>query len=180
MNTAPLSYWHRTASPFALFSRLPSSVETVVIGGGLLGTATCYWLAKAGVDVALLEREALAFGATGRNGGFVRIGPAGSYLEAKERLSAETARLFPSLRPQLHVAARWAGLMGCVSDSHPIVDVAPGLPGVFFVGGFSGHGMPFGLRLGQLLAESVTSGSLVADLWPFRLHRPSLLPWPHS
>jgi hypothetical protein len=44
-----------------------------VIGGGLLGTATCYWLARAGVRVALLEREGLASGASGRNGGFVRI-----------------------------------------------------------------------------------------------------------
>lgn len=412
MNTVPPSYWQRTAPAFALASHLPSTVDVAVIGGGLLGTATCYWLARAGVRVALLEREGLASGASGRNGGFVRIGSAGSYLEAKERLGAETARqvmtltaenrallrqvlpeeaiacayrepgslrlalseeqavrfrreiaelqadgydalwldraqtqeliqtplgeeivgarfrpaqglvhsallvqglgaaamrygaslyqaevlqvvrqdgelsvqttqgdiiahqvvmainawtsqllpglapllvpvleqmlayeplpplfavgvgvdavdgeylqqaldgsllvggcgvlapdagvgvwesrplavvqealeqivprLFPQLSPQLRVAVRWAGLMGCVSDAHPIVDRAPGLPGVFFVGGFSGHGMPFGLRLGQLLAESVTSGVLAAELWPFRLDRPSLLPWPRS
>ncbi|BCL84628.1 FAD-dependent oxidoreductase [Ktedonobacteria bacterium brp13] len=412
MSTVPSSYWQRTAPALALASHLPSAVDVAVIGGGLLGTATCYWLARAGVRVALLEREGLASGASGRNGGFVRIGSAGSYLEAKERLGAETARqvmtlttenrtllrqvlpeeaiacayrepgslrlalseeqavrfrreiaelqadgydalwldraqtqeliqtplgeeivgarfrpaqglvhsallvqglaqaatrygaslcqaevlqvtsekeelyvqttqgslhahqvvmavnawtgqlipemapflvpvleqmlayaplpplftagvgvdavdgeylqqtldgsllvggcgilapdegvgvweprplavvqgaleqivprLFPALTPQLRVAARWAGLMGCVSDAHPIVDVAPGLPGVFFVGGFSGHGMPFGLRLGQLLAESATSGVLAAELWPFRLDRPSLLPWPRS
>lgn len=92
MNTGPFSYWQRTSPAFALSSDLPTSVEAAVIGGGLLGTAACYWLAKAGVRVALLEREGLASGATGRNGGFVRIGPAGSYLEAKERLGAETAR----------------------------------------------------------------------------------------
>src|SRR5258708_29722252 len=81
-------------SPFALPLDTPttSPVEVVVVGGGLLGAASCYWLARAGVRVVLLEREALAFGATGRNGGFVRIGPAGSYLDAKERLGAETAR----------------------------------------------------------------------------------------
>jgi glycine/D-amino acid oxidase-like deaminating enzyme len=98
----------------------------------------------------------------------------------QEALEQIVPRLFPALEPQLSVAARWAGLMGCVSDSHPIVERAPGLPGVFFVGGFSGHGMPFGLRLGQLLAESVSGGSLAADLQPFRLDRPSLTPWPHS
>ncbi|GHP00815.1 FAD-dependent oxidoreductase [Reticulibacter mediterranei] len=411
MDSVPPSYWQRTTPTVALASDLPSSVEVAVIGGGLLGTAACYWLARAGVPVALLEREALASGASGRNGGFVRIGSAGSYVEAKERLGAETARqvmkittenrallrqvlaeeaiacayrepgslrlalseeqalrfrreiaelqadgydarwldraqtqeliqtplgdeivgarfrpeqglvhsallvqglaqaamrhgaslyqaevrmvnsekeglllqttqgtllahqvilavnawtsqllpklapflvpvleqmlayaplpplftvgigvdavdgeylqqtpdgsllvggcgilapeggvgiwdqrplavvqqaleqivprLFPQLSSHLRVAARWAGLMGCVSDAHPIVDRAEGLPGLFFVGGFSGHGMPFGLRLGQLLADSVTNGALATDLWAFRLDRPSLLPWSH-
>lgn len=412
MASESVSYWQHTAPNFLLATDLPQSVDVVVIGGGLLGAATCYWLARAGTRVALLERTALAAGATGRNGGFVRIGSAGSYVEAKERLGAETARavmqittenrallrqvlpeeaiacayrepgslrlaliedqavrfrreiaelqadgydalwldraqtqeliqtplgeeivgarfrpaqglvhsallvqglgaaamrygaalyqaevlevsskqegvlvqttqgtlmaqqvvmainawtaqllpelapllvpvleqmlayeplpplftvgvgvdavdgeylqqtpdgsllvggcgvlapnagvgvwepqplpvvqealelivprLFPQLSSEMRVAARWAGLMGCVNDAHPIVDVAPGLPGVFFVGGFSGHGMPFGLRLGQLLAESVTSGVLATELRPFRLDRPSLLPWPHS
>jgi gamma-glutamylputrescine oxidase len=64
----------------------------VVVGGGLLGATTCYWLARAGVRVLLLERTALAWGATGRNGGFVRAGPAGSYLEAKTRLGRGMAR----------------------------------------------------------------------------------------
>ncbi|GHO59290.1 NAD(P)/FAD-dependent oxidoreductase [Ktedonobacter robiniae] len=412
MNDVPPSYWQRTAPAFALASPLPSAVEVAVIGGGLLGTATCYWLARAGLRVVLLEREGLASGASGRNGGFVRIGPAGSYVDAKERLGEEIVRqvmrittenrtllrqvlsteaiacayrepgslrlalseeqarqfrreiaelvadgydalwldrgqtqeliqtplgeeivgarfrpeqglvhsallvqglaqaamrygaalyrvevlqvgsekeglfvqtdqgtlkahqvvlavnawtgkllpelapilvpvleqmlayaplpplftvgigvdvvdgeylqqapdgsllvggcgvlapdagvgvwesrplavvqealeqivprLFPRLSSQLSVAARWAGLMGCVSDAHPVVDRAPGLPGVIFVGGFSGHGMPFGLRLGQLLAESVTSGVLATELWPFRLNRPSLFLWPGS
>jgi glycine/D-amino acid oxidase-like deaminating enzyme len=409
MEAPSISYWQRTTPDFPLSSDLPPTVEVAVIGGGLLGAATCYWLARAGVRVALLERAALAAGATGRNGGFVRIGPAGSYTEARERLGPETARyvmnltaesqallrqvlaeeaidceyrepgtlrlaiteaqqkqyrqeidlikadgftaewleraqvqdllpiplgpeilgarfrpeqglvhsarlvhglvqaalrygaqaylaevssveseagqvrlhtsqgilrapivvlalnawtsrllpelsqiivpvleqmlayaplapvfpfgigvdlvdgeylqqtpsghvliggcgvvepnagfgvweslptapvqtaieqvlprIFPSLAPQLHVVQRWAGLLGYTTDSHPIVDVAPGSPGVFFVGGFSGHGMPFGMCLGQSLAASVMNGGLSSELAPFRLDRPSLKHW---
>lgn len=59
-----------------------------VIGGGLLGTAICYWLARQGVSVALLERSALAAGATGRNGGFadvyLGVHPMGTRLPLKQ------------------------------------------------------------------------------------------------
>lgn len=72
---------------------------------------------------------------------------------------------------------RWAGILGCTTDMHPVVDYAPNLPGVIFVGGFSGHGMPFAMRFGQLLAAAATSRILPAALSPFRLDRPSLEKW---
>jgi glycine/D-amino acid oxidase-like deaminating enzyme len=411
MQSEPLSHWQRTVPAFPLATDLPPTADIVVVGGGLLGTATCYWLARTGAEVVLLEKTALAWGATGRNGGFVRAGPAGSYLEVITRLGRDVARatmdvtlenqtllrqviqeeaiaceyrepgtlqlamtevqaehsqqeidqlradgytaewltrtqvqeliqaplgpemsgarfypqqglvhsarlvhglmqaaqrsgarayqaevssiertgsairvqtsrgmlvantavvaanawtstvlpevshiimpvleqmlayapiapifdtgisvdivdgeylhqtpsgsilvggcgilasnagvgiwesvplppvqealerivprIFPALTPQLHVTQRWAGLMGCTTDLHPIVDYAPSHPGVLFVGGFSGHGMPFGLRFGQLLSEAALSGELPAALWPFRLDRPSLGRWDH-
>lgn len=409
MQSELISHWQRTASPFPLATDLPPTADVVVVGGGLLGAATCYWLARAGVEVILLEKTALAWGATGRNGGFVRAGPAGSYLETATRLGRDVARatmdvtlesqallrqvvqeeamaceyrepgslrlaiteeqaeqyqreinalqadsyaaewlsraqvqdliqtplgpeivgarfrphqglvhsarlvqslmqaaqrhgarayqaevfaiestgkpvslrtsqgafvantvivavnawtstllpelamiivpvleqmlayepidsvfaagigvdlidgeymqqtpsgailvggcgvlapdagvgiwesvplpivqealervmprLFPSLASRLRVSQRWAGLMGCTTDTHPIVDYAPSHPGVLFVGGFSGHGMPFGLRFGQLLSEAATRGELPSVLWPFRFDRPSLGRW---
>ena len=409
MRKESVSYWLRTVPKYPLSRDVPSSADVVVVGGGLLGAATCYWLARAGIRAVLLERTAIAAGATGRNGGFVRAGPAGSYAEAITRLGHETARqvmeltlesrallrqvvqeeaiacdyrepgtlrfaiteaqgeqqrqeiallqsdgfpaawldrgqvqellpvplgpeilgarfrpeqglvhsarlvhglihaavrhgaqvyqadvqslareegcvrlrtsqgslltptavvavnawtsrllpeltslivpvleqmlayeplpplfsmgigvdlvdgeymqqtpsghmliggcgtiepnagfgvweslptepvqqaieqvlprLFPSLASQLRVVQRWAGLLGYTTDLHPIVDAVPTLPGVFFVGGFSGHGMPFGMRLGQLLAAAVTQGSLPPQLRPFRLDRPSLTRW---
>lgn len=409
MVTESVSYWQRTVPDFLLPTDMPRSADVAVIGGGLLGAATCYWLAQAGVRVVLLERSALAAGATGRNGGFVRAGSAGSYPEAITHLGQETARavmeityesrallrqvlqeeviacdyrepgalhlaiteaqgerqrrevealqadgftaqwldraqvqdliqtplgpeilggrflpeqglvhsaglvhglasaalrhgasayqadvydvgrdgnlvrlrtsqgslsaqtvvlavnawtsrllpelaqvimpvleqmlayepmapifpmalsvsinageymqqtpsgniliggcgfvapnagmgvweslptavvqaaiervlprIFPSLAPQLRVMQRWAGILGCTTDMHPIVDYAPTSPGVIFVGGFSGHGMPFGMRLGQLLATAVTSGNLPPALNSLRLDRPSLKRW---
>ncbi len=85
-------------------------------------------------------------------------------------------RLFPSLAP-LQVVRRWAGLLDFTSDMQPIVDRAPDMPEVLFVGGFSGHGMPFGMRFGQLLATTVQSGVLPSALKPFRLDRPTLSKW---
>ena len=94
----------------------------------------------------------------------------------QEAIEQVVPRLFPALAP-LQVVQRWAGLLGCTTDMQPIVDYAPDLPNVLFVGGFTGHGMPFGMRFGQVLAASVTNGSLPEGLKPFRLGRPTLKKW---
>jgi glycine/D-amino acid oxidase-like deaminating enzyme len=54
--------------------------DVLVIGGGIVGAASAYHLARRGADVLLLEAEQLASGATGRNLGFIwvhtrRVGP---------------------------------------------------------------------------------------------------------
>lgn len=51
---------------------LPSAAEVVVVGGGVMGTSIAFHLAEAGVDVCLLERDALASGSTSRAAGGVR------------------------------------------------------------------------------------------------------------
>jgi len=403
-----VSYWQSTSQAMSLSTDLPRTVDVAVIGGGLLGAATCYWLTRAGIHVALLERHFPASGATGRNGGFVRAGAAISYPDAIDQFGQETARavmtltsqskaltrqvieeeriacdyrepgslrlalseqqaehlqrevallqadgfsaqfldreqtqaliktplasdiaggrflseqglvhsarlvngllqaalrlgarayhtnvrelvpegstiqvqttrgtisagavvvavnawtgtllpalsdvivpereqmlayaplppifstgvtadvvtgeywqqtpdgtlliggcssvaphgdlgvwetqptavvqeaierilprLFPSL-PPLRVVQRWAGTLGCTTDMHPIVDRVPQLPRAYFVGGFTGHGMPFGMRFGQLLAGAVISDTLPVELKPYRLDRPTLRQW---
>lgn len=404
------SYWQQTANPVSLSTDLQPSADVVVIGGGLMGVATTYWLARAGVAVALIEREAIGWGATGRNGGFVVAGPAETYQKAIEHLGHATAsalladtlinqallrqilqeedinclyrepgqlclaltpaeeemlrtetqafqvdgfpaeylereavqkliqtrlapdirggclkqrqglihsarfvcgliqaalrrgahayqasvqaivrmgshlsvqtsrgnihtstvvvaanvwtgtllpelsdfllvrreqaqayapvpsafsmaistsvtsgeyfqqvpngtiliggckaatpgegkghwemeptfdvqsaleailpRLFPDL-PTLHIVQRWAGLIDYTSDLYPVVDCAPTSPQILFVCGLSGHGMPFGIRLGQLLSWSVTNRTTPAELKLYRLDRPTLKPWAH-
>ena len=90
-NESP-SYWQATAPAFTQSSPLPTHTDVAVIGGGLLGTATSYWLAKAGIPVLLLERTRPAAGATGRNGGVITVGPAEAYHQAVARIGRETAR----------------------------------------------------------------------------------------
>jgi gamma-glutamylputrescine oxidase len=86
-------------------------------------------------------------------------------------------QVFPHLFPHLsglHVAQRWAGLMAFTPDELPIADRVPDLPHAWVVGGFCGHGMPFGVRFGQLLAEAVTQNLTPSALLPFRLNRDTL------
>jgi glycine/D-amino acid oxidase-like deaminating enzyme len=48
-----------------------SRADVLVIGGGIVGMSCAYWLQKSGVSVIVVEREHLAFGASGRNAGFI-------------------------------------------------------------------------------------------------------------
>jgi len=52
---------------------VPATTEVAIIGGGVMGLAIAYYLARRGLDdVLVLERGYLAEGASGRNGGGVR------------------------------------------------------------------------------------------------------------
>ena len=48
------------------------TTDVVVIGGGIMGTATAYHLARRGVGVVLLEKTHLGAGSTGLTGGIIR------------------------------------------------------------------------------------------------------------
>jgi len=48
-----------------------ASTDVLVIGGGIVGAATAYHLARRGAGVTLLEADQLASGATGRNLGYI-------------------------------------------------------------------------------------------------------------
>jgi gamma-glutamylputrescine oxidase len=94
-----------------------------------------------------------------------------------DEVQAAIERVFPRLFPALgglRVAQRWAGLMAFTADGLPIADRAPDIPSTWIVGGFCGHGMPFGMRLGQLLAQAAASDTSPEDLAPYRLNRPTL------
>ena len=50
-----------------------SKYKVVIIGGGIVGTATAFYLAKNGLnDVVVIEKEYLSSGSTGRCGGGIR------------------------------------------------------------------------------------------------------------
>jgi sarcosine oxidase subunit beta len=51
--------------------KMKKNYDVIVIGGGMTGCATAYYLAKGGMDVALIEKRAICSGASGRNGGQV-------------------------------------------------------------------------------------------------------------
>lgn len=95
--TDSLSYWQRTVTPYPILTELPHTVDVLVVGGGLLGTATAYWLARAGRQVALVDRVGVAYGASGRNGGFVVAGMHEAYTQATKRFGHEVAHAVISI-----------------------------------------------------------------------------------
>lgn len=107
--------------------------------------------------------------ATGHDVGLL----SGTSAEVQQALEAVLPTLFPDLQG-LRVVRRWGGPMAFTPDHTPVADALPGLRQGWFVGGFSGHGMPFGMVLGKLLAEAATAGHMPAELHPLRLSRSSL------
>ena len=49
-------------------------VDVCIIGANIAGLSCALALTKQGKSVAILEREAVAWGASGRNGGLVMVG----------------------------------------------------------------------------------------------------------
>lgn len=74
------------------------SADVVIVGGGIVGCAAAYYLARAGADVLLLERRGIGSGASGRSGGGVRQSARAS---EEMPLARESVALFPSLSDEL-------------------------------------------------------------------------------
>src|SRR5947207_2435190 len=62
--------------------RLPEKADVLVIGGGIAGVSLLWHLSARRIDAVLVERHHLAWGASGRNAGFLLAGVASSYAEA--------------------------------------------------------------------------------------------------
>jgi len=60
------------AAPFDAPASIPASADIVVIGGGIVGVSTAWFLAKQGIDVVLCEKGHIAGEQSGRNWGWVR------------------------------------------------------------------------------------------------------------
>lgn len=67
------------------------SAPVAILGGGITGVATAYWLSRLGKASVLLEREVLAAGATGRNAGFLLEGTVLPYDALAEQHGRDTA-----------------------------------------------------------------------------------------
>ena len=72
--------------------RLPEKADVLVIGGGIAGTSLLWHLGRRRIDAVLVERNHIAWGASGRNAGFLLAGVASSYAEAVRTYGREKAR----------------------------------------------------------------------------------------
>jgi glycine/D-amino acid oxidase-like deaminating enzyme len=67
-------------------------VEACVVGAGVGGLSCARRLAQRGIETVVLERDTVAGGASGRNGGFLLAGMAEFYPDARQRHGADEAR----------------------------------------------------------------------------------------
>lgn len=106
MATAPLtdsnfvngevSFWHRSIGMPDRRPPLPGNinVDVTIVGGGLTGLWTAYYLKqeRPDLDIAIIEREFVGFGASGRNGGWMSAEPAGQFRRYAKARGVKSAR----------------------------------------------------------------------------------------
>lgn len=152
---------------------IPKTAGVVIVGGGIVGTATAYYLAKAGVpDVVVLEKNTVCSGSTARCGAGIRaqfgldlncrLGLAS--IEVHEKLSEELGMdtglnqmgyLLVSYTPeewklfQKNIETQHrAGVMTRTLDLKEVKEICPGIDNVDDACGFTfydrdGTGDPF-------------------------------------
>ncbi|SEG80897.1 NAD(P)/FAD-dependent oxidoreductase [Bosea lathyri] len=88
----------------------PERADAVVIGGGIMGAAAAYYLAGAGLETVLVERDRVSSQQSGRNWGFVRT----QYRDPLELpLAMEALSIWPGLEQELGEATGWRR-NGCI------------------------------------------------------------------
>jgi glycine/D-amino acid oxidase-like deaminating enzyme len=86
-------YWLDTspAGPDRSSTEVGGEVDVAVVGAGLTGTSAALHLARKGARVAVFERETVAWGASGRNGGMATPGLSLGFRDAIARYGFPTA-----------------------------------------------------------------------------------------
>lgn len=83
-----ISYWlDQSAQKDALH------YDYVIIGGGIAGLSTAYWLQKkdANLKIAILEKHGVGYGASGRNAGFVTAGSTEHFIKLNAQFGTAKA-----------------------------------------------------------------------------------------
>lgn len=84
------------------------SFDLAVVGGGVIGLAHAYWAARAGLRVAVIEKDARANGASIRNFGFITV--TGQERGDSWRLARRTRDVWAEVAPKAGVRIEQQGL----------------------------------------------------------------------
>lgn len=88
-----------------------------------------------------------------------------------QEIWSRLARRLPSLA-DAEFSTGYAGLYTSTPDSHPIIDAAEGIDGLYVCTGFSGHGFKLSPMVGVLMAELMLEGQATSiDITPLRMAR---------
>ena len=83
---------------------MPDSADVVVIGAGVVGCSVAYYLAREGVNVTLLEREAIGSGASAHATGSLSLLGAEFSPGASFQMARASYSEFPQIVPELEAA----------------------------------------------------------------------------
>lgn len=91
------SYWLQH-NPGLRFPTLSDNFETdvIIVGGGIAGLTTAYFLKRAGLKVAVIEKDKIGAGVSGHTTGKITSQHNLIYNKLRSRLGEETARLYGS------------------------------------------------------------------------------------
>jgi glycine/D-amino acid oxidase-like deaminating enzyme len=94
MKTIPFWTDHTPRPEDLPTAALPVRTDVAIVGGGYTGLSAAIALAKAGVDVTVVEAQTIGWGASSRNGGMMTTGLKDDMPGVFKHYGAETGRLF--------------------------------------------------------------------------------------
>nr|WP_256938775.1 FAD-binding oxidoreductase [Rhodococcus qingshengii] len=109
-----VSFWYKDTGLPSQRPPLPGPVtaDIAIVGGGLTGLWTAYYLAEARPDlsIVIVEKHFVGFGASGRNGGWLSGEPAGQFrryskTHGVQKAKAMQSNMFATIDEVLSVAA---------------------------------------------------------------------------
>ncbi|MBA1156098.1 NAD(P)/FAD-dependent oxidoreductase [Microvirga mediterraneensis] len=104
-----------------------TEADVCIVGGGLAGLTAALKLARIGRKVVLLEAQRVAWGASGRNGGFVSAGYATGVVAIERRVGPDQAReLFRLSMEGVEIVRNTIDGLG-IRDAHPVPGIAKAL-----------------------------------------------------
>lgn len=108
-------------------AELPATAEVVVVGGGMVGASVAFHLVARGMRPLVIEANAPAFGASGRNAGMALAGLGGHFVRVSELVRRSGGRsILDYTRRSLDMIEAWnTELRGGVEwDRHGSLDLA--------------------------------------------------------
>ena len=92
----PPSFFRLAAGDVPQYPPLDGSrkADVCIVGGGFTGLSAALHLAEAGADVVLIEADAIASGASGRNGGQIHSGLRRDVIWLEKKFGFERAKTF--------------------------------------------------------------------------------------